>query len=209
MDGIRLNNQQLKKPEEVRNGPKCGARLLSEVCQFCGTYIGEVATGDLTPEYPLVECKNGKLGFWNIGFPFMFGGIFLAVSIPLFIISLFIDDFGGETEGMGKFMTIITIPFMLIGIVAIIVGVRAYLRHLSVKKSGVVRTGVVYGYMDDTVAYNGVNAQKIKILLDTSEGKKFILLPLGTTTKPYEVNSEVQVMLMGDSAMILDKEIKW
>ena len=63
--------------------------------------------------------------------------------------------------------------------------------------------------MDDTVAYNGVNAQKIKILLDTSEGKKFILLPLGTTTKPYEVNSEVQVMLMGDSAMILDKEIKW
>ena len=139
----------------------------------------------------------------------MFGGIFLAVSIPLFIISLFIDDFGGETEGMGKFMTIITIPFMLIGIVAIIVGVRAYLRHLSVKKSGVVRTGVVYGYMDDTVAYNGVNAQKIKILLDTSEGKKFILLPLGTTTKPYEVNSEVQVMLMGDSAMILDKEIKW
>ena len=202
MDDIRINNPHLKRPEEVRNCPKCGARLLSEVCQFCGTYIGEVATGDLTPEYPLVECKNGKLGFWNIGFPFMFGGIFLGVSLPMLIIFL-------ATGFAPWYIILFFIPFILIGVISIIVGIRAFLRHLSVKKSGVVRTGVVYGYMDDTVAYNGVNAQKIKILLDTSEGKKFILLPLGTTTKPYEVNSEVQVMLMGDSAMILDKEIKW
>ena len=202
MSDIRINNPHLKRPEEVRNCPKCGARLLSEVCQFCGTYIGEVATGDLTPEYPLVECKNGKLGFWNIGFPFMFGGIFLGVSLPMLIIF-------PATGFAPWYIILFFIPFILIGIISIIVGIRAFLRHLSVKKSGVVRTGVVYGYMDDTVAYNGVNAQKIKILLDTSEGKKFILLPLGTTTKPYEVNSEVQVMLMGDSAMILDKEIKW
>ena len=202
MDDIRINNPHLKRPEEVRNCPKCGARLLSEVCQFCGTYIGEVATGDLTPEYPLVQCKNGKLGFWNIGFPFMFGGIFLGVSLPMLIIFL-------ATGFAPWYIILFFIPFILIGVISIIVGIRAFLRHLSVKKSGVVRTGVVYGYIDDTVAYNGVNAQKIKILLDTSEGKKFILLPLGTTTKPYEVNSEVQVMLMGDSAMILDKEIKW
>lgn len=209
MDGIRLNNPHLKNPEEVRNCPKCGARLLSEVCQFCGTYIGEVATADLTPEYPVVQCKNAKLGFWNIGFPLMFGGIFLCVSLPMFILSFFIDSKGGDTEGMGKFMTIFTIPFMLIGVIAIIIAIRAYLRHLAVKKGGVVRSGVVYGYMDDTVAYNGVNGQKIKILVDTSEGKKFILLPLGTTTKPYEVNSEVQVLLNEDNAMILDKKIKW
>ena len=202
MDDIRINNPHLKRPEEVRNCPKCGARLLSEVCQFCGTYIGEVATGDLTPEYPLVQCKNGKLGFWNIGFPFMFGGIFLGVSLPMLIIFL-------ATGFAPWYIILFFIPFILIGVISIIVGIRAYFRHLSVKKNGVVRTGVVYGYMDDTVAYNNVNAQKIKILLDTSEGKKFILLPLGTTTKPYEVNSEVQVMLMGNSAMILDKEIKW
>ena len=202
MDEIRINNPHLKRPEEVRNCPKCGARLLSEVCQFCGTYIGEVATGDLTPEYPLVQCKNGKLGFWNIGFPFMFGGIFLGVSLPMLIIFL-------ATGFAPWYIILFFIPFILIGVISIIVGIRAYLRHLSVKKHGVVRTGVVYGYMDDTVAYNNVNAQKIKILLDTSEGKKFILLPLGTTTKPYEVNSEVQVMLMGDSAMIIDKPIKW
>lgn len=202
MDEIRINNPHLKRPEEVRNCPKCGARLLSEVCQFCGTYIGEVATGDLTPEYPLVQCKNGKLGFWNIGFPFMFGGIFLGVSLPMLIIFL-------ATGFAPWYIILFFIPFILIGVISIIVGIRAYLRHLSVKKHGVVRTGVVYGYMDDTVAYNNVNAQKIKILLDTSEGKKFILLPLGTTTKPYEVNSEVQVMLMDDSAMIIDKPIKW
>ena len=39
MDGIRLNNPQLKKPEEVRNCPNCGAPLdLGSVrCRYCGT----------------------------------------------------------------------------------------------------------------------------------------------------------------------------
>lgn len=206
---IRINNPQLKRPEEVRNCPKCGAPILSEVCQFCGTYIGEVATRDLTPEYPLVECKNVKLGFWNIGFPLLFGGIFLVVSLPMFIISFFIDDMTHEADGAGKFMTIFTIPFMLIGIIAIGIAIKKFFNNLKIKKSGVVRNGIVYGYMDDTVAYNGVNGQKIKILVDSSEGKKFILLPLGTTSKLYEVNSAVQVLIHENYAMILDRKINW
>ncbi len=209
MDGIRLNNPHLKSPEEVRNCPKCGAPILSEVCQFCGTYIGEVATADLTAEYPMIECKSAKLDFWHIGFPLMFGGIFLTVSVPMFILSFFSDSLAGSTEHSASFLRLFTIPFMLIGLIAVLFAIRAFVRYLSIKKNGVIRSGVVYGYMDDTVAYNGVNGQKIKILVETSEGKKFILLPLGTTAKPYEVNSEVQVLLSDDSAMIMDKKIKW
>ena len=207
MDDIRLNNPRLEKPENVRNCPKCGARLLSEVCQFCGTYIGKVATGDLTPEYPLVECKNAKIGFWNIGFPLMFGGIFLGVSLPMFLISLFVDTSGAGN--MGSYMTLFTIPFMLIGSIAVGIAVRTLIRHAKVKKNGVVRSGVVYGYMDDTIAYNGVNGQKVKILLDTSEGKKFILLPLGGTAKTYEVNSTIDVKLLDKWAIIQDKKTNW
>lgn len=60
--------------------------------------------------------------------------------------------------------------------------------------------------MDDMVAYNGVNGQKVKILLDTSEGKKFILLPLGTTAKIYEVNSTVDVRLFDNWAVVVSKK---
>ncbi|MBR3031751.1 MAG: hypothetical protein IKH92_01885 [Clostridiales bacterium] len=209
MSDIRLNNPHKKNPEDVRSCPKCGAPLLSEVCQFCGTYIGEVATADLTPEYPLVECKNARLGFWNVGFPLIFGGIFLCVSLPMFLISLFVDSAFEGSGNMGKSMTLFTIPFMLIGFVAIGIALRTVFRHLQVKKHGVERSGVVYGYMDDTVAYNGVNGQKVKILVDTSEGKKFILLPLGSTSKQYEVNSTVELKLKDNWALILTKKVNW
>lgn len=202
MDEIRLNNERKMRPEDVRNCPKCGARLLSEVCQFCGTYIGKVATGDLTPEYPLVECKNAKLGFWNIGFPMMFGGIFLGVSLPMMIVFLALREFPWYTF-------LFFIPFLLIGFGSITLAIRTLLMSHKINSQGVVRTGVVYGYMDDTVAYNGVNGQKVKILVDTSEGKKFILLPLGGTAKTYEVNSTIDVKLYDDWAKILTKKTNW
>ena len=203
MSDIRLNNGHKMRPEDVRNCPKC-APLLSEVCQFCGTYIGKVATADLTPEYPVVECKLAKIGFWNVGFPLAFGGIFAMASIPF----LFASDALDKADSPVSMKTFL-IPFILIGLVSL--GYAAYriFRTLQVKISGVQRNGVVYGYMDDTVAYNGVNGQKVKILVETSEGKKFILLPLGTTTKPYEVNSEVEVRLLNKWAVVLPKKTTW
>ena len=199
MDGIRLNNPRQKRPEEVRNCPKCGASVLSEVCQFCGTYIGQVATADLAAEYPLVECKSAKIDFWNVAFPTMFGAIFLGVSLPMLIVS-------NLQGGVPFYTNFFFIPFILIGVIAIGIALRRLFFCLKVKSKGVLRSGVVYGYMDDMVAYNGVNGQKVKILLDTSEGKKFILLPLGTTAKIYEVNSTVDVRLFDNWAVVVSKK---
>ena len=204
MDDIRINNEHKMRPEDVRNCPKCGAPILSEVCQFCGTYIGKVATADLTPEYPVVECKLAKIGFWTVGFPLMFGGIFSCASIPLIWASDLMDKADSPVP-----MKVFLIPFILIGLISLGFALYRIFRTIQVKKSGTQRSGVVYGYMDDTVAYNGVNGQKVKILVDTSEGKKFILVPLGTTSKPYEVNSAVDVKLLDKWAAILPKKTNW
>ena len=205
MDDIRLNNERKLSPEQVRNCPKCGATLLSEVCQFCGTYIGKVATVDLTPEYPLVECKSARLNFWNVGFPLIFGSIFSLASIP-FLGIIPVTNESSTSEGS---MKLFALPFLLIGLGSLLFAVYKLFRILQVHTKGTVRSGVVYGYMDDTVAYNGVNGQKIKILLDTAEGKKFILLPLGTTSKTHEVNSAVDVKLYDKYAVILTKKTNW
>ena len=184
---------------DSRTCPHCGAPILSEVCQYCGTYVGQVATSELTPEYELVHCKNAKPEFWNVGFPLLFGGPFFLFGVPtLFTPGLAPALYGG--------------PFLLAGLVSIFIALKNLVNYMSTKKHGVVREGVVYGYMDDVVAYNGHNGQRIKILLDTAEGKKFIMLPLRNTVKLYEVNSPIRVLLYQNFAMITNKpadEIKW
>ena len=69
-------------------------------------------------------------------------------------------------------------------------------------------TGTVYGYMDDTVAYNGVNGQKIKVLVNTREGKKFVIFPLEKTNKPYAVNSDIELRLYKNTAAVVRKRMK-
>ncbi len=204
MNDIRLNNEHKMRPEDVRNCPKCGAPILSEVCQFCGTYIGKVATSDLTPEYPLIECKQAKITFWTVGFPLVFGLMFSLAALPF----LFARE---EIKGIDLPNTYNTflIPFILIGLASIGFAFYRSFRTIQVMLKGTLRSGVVYGYMDDTIAYNGVNGQKVKILVDTAEGKKFILLPLGTTSKPYEVNSQVNVKLLNNWAVILRQKTQW
>ncbi len=196
-------------PEEGRKCPKCGAPVLSEVCQFCGTYIGEAASSDLTSKYPLVECRNLKVELKNVDFPLIFGGVFLCVSVPLFIISFFIDDMGGDTQGMGTFIKFLMIPFMLGGLAAVYIAIKKVFSIRAIKKTGVVEKGIVYGYTEDKVTYSGVNGQMVNILVESADGKKLIRMPLGTTAKVYEVNSEVHVLINENYAMITNKKVKW
>ena len=196
-------------PEGGRTCPTCGAPILSEVCQYCGTYVGQVATSELTPEYELVHCKNAKLTFWSIGFPAIFGFAFLFGAIGSMVSTMVLPSAGLEFRLMPVLMSL---PFMLIGAIALFILFSNLKRYLDIKKLGVVREGVVYGYMDDVISYNDNNGQQVKILLDTAEGKKFILLPLGTPVKLYEVNSPIRVKLYKNYAMITQEaadNIKW
>ena len=64
--------------------------------------------------------------------------------------------------------------------------------------------------MDDTVAYNGVNGQKVKILVYSSKGRKFIVVPLKRTNKPYPVNRNVNVRIYKNRAKIsVNDKYEW
>ena len=65
-DGMKRNNKEGSGRTEIRVCPHCGARVLSEVCQYCGSYIGEVSTADLAAEYPVLECREATITFWLI-----------------------------------------------------------------------------------------------------------------------------------------------
>ncbi len=180
--------------------PRCGAPILSEVCQYCGTYFGEVSTQELASEYPTVECTLAKFTLFGTIFPLIFA------LCPLLLFFKYILE--PEEMEEGPFSIVVVI---IIGVVAMIFFIRNIWTVLSVFFMGKTMKGIVYGYMDDTVSYNDQPGQKIKILVDTSEGKRFILLPLANTTKPYPVNGPVIVKAYKNKALIKGKkeQINW
>ncbi len=195
---IRRNNLKLKSQEEVRNCPKCGAPLLSEVCQYCGTYVGEVSSIDLASEYETVECKNVGLSFFGTIFPLFFGVTFLGVSVPF----LFLKPMDGAISTLAFIA-----PFLLVGVVSLGLSLRSICLSVMIGIKGEKKEGIVYGYMDDTIAYNNVNGQKVKLLVNTPSGKKFVIIPLKKTTKPYPVNGEVDLLLYKNYAKLLNKTV--
>ncbi|MBO6297402.1 MAG: hypothetical protein J6N53_01040 [Lachnospiraceae bacterium] len=190
---------QLPDQQASRVCPSCGAPALSEVCQYCGTYVGTVATSELTPEYELVHCKNARLTLWNLCFPAVFGVTFTFGGVGSMISALLIPSKAAEFRLIPLMSSFV---FLLIGLAALVILFINVKHFLDTKLHGVVREGIVYGYMDDVVSYNNNNGQQVKILLDTAEGKKFIMLPLGTPVKLYEINSPIRVRLYKTFAMI-------
>ena len=183
----------------IRVCPHCGARVLSEVCQYCGSYIGEVETADLAAEYPVLECKEAVLTFWNAAFPaiFAFAFGFFGFLFPL--------AFAGH-EGASQVM-LMSIPFGAISLVSFAIILRNLFRYLMVSLKGEEITGIVYGYMDDTIAYNGVNGKVAKILIDTAKGKRFIMYQLGSTMRKYPVNGQVRIKMYKRYFRLMPEEV--
>ena len=69
------------------NCKNCGAPVTSEICPYCGSMTG-LNTAKADMEYPVLECKEVNIGFWNVIFPgiffVMFGLIGLVIPLTLY-----------------------------------------------------------------------------------------------------------------------------
>ena len=184
----------------------CGAPVTTELCPYCNSLTG-LSTSNANMEYPVEECKEAKLGFWNVLFPliFAFGFGFFGLLFPIvFIIS---DTSSNNVPTSFSITTIIMcLPFAIIGIVAFIIAIRPIIRYISLKKHAIEIEGTVYGYMDDNILLNGTPAQIVKILIDTPKGKRFILYQLGDIKKPYKLNSKVKLLVYKDYFLIKENK---
>ena len=199
-DEIQLNNKTGDGRTKIKICPHCGARVLSEVCQYCGSYIGEITTADLAAEYPVLECKEAVISFWNLAFPamFAFGFGFFGFGGPIMMASV------EEAEMMA---ILISLPFAAVSVVAFGIVARTLYRYFLVSAKGSEIEGTVYGYMDDVVAYNGVNGQVAKILINTPKGKRFILYQLGSTMMKYPINSTVRLQMYKNYFRVLPETL--
>ena len=115
--------------KENKHCPNCGAPVNTEVCPYCHAATG-VNTWQADMEYPVIDCKEANIGFWNVIFPliFAFGFGFFGIVFPIVVITT--DGF----DGMGLFIAM-AILFGTIGIVSLVIALRPLLRYLKIKKN--------------------------------------------------------------------------
>lgn len=193
---------KMRPTKQQKSCPSCGAPVVSEICAYCGTATG-LNTAEADMEYPVLECKAAVLNFWTVWFPAIFAASFGIAGLSVLIIG--ITTVGDIT------MLALGVPFLLIGIVAFVLMLRAISRYVKVKKNGKMIQATVYGYMDDNVLINNRPAQIVKLLVHTPNGPRFILYKLGNTLKPYGINDNIDIMVYQDYFLITkNKEVvRW
>lgn len=182
-----------------KNCPNCGAPITTEICPYCNVATG-LDTQNADMEYPVIECKEAHVGFWNVAFPMIFALSFGFGGFVFPILSLMAD------AEMFGFVVLMCIPFALIGIIAFIIAMKPLIRYFSIKNKGREIDATVYGYMDDNILLNGTPAQIVKLLVDTNDGKKFILYQLGDIKQPFKINSQIKLKVYKDIFLIENKK---
>ena len=188
---------KMKPISQQVNCPSCGAPAVSEVCSYCGSVTG-INTAETKMEYPVLQCKEAALSFWNIGFPMIF-----AIAFGLFGVIVMLMAMSEIGESWVVFVGVL---FLLIGIAALFLVVRMVSRYIKVKMNGKRIQATVYGYMDDELLINGSPAQIVKLLVQSPQGLRFILYKLGNTLKPYKINDNIDVMVYKNYFMICKNE---
>ena len=202
------------------NCRNCGAPVTSEICPYCGSMTGLV-TAHANMDYPVLECKEANIGFWNVVFPGIF---FLVFGVIGSIVTIFVSRVSKEmtatvTNYTGeRFTTTFSGAMMLPGIIPMIIGLIAFIimmipliRYMMIKLKGKKISGTVYGYVDDNILINGVPAQTVKLLVQSPDGPRFIMYQLGKTDHPYGINTQIDLYVYNNYFMI-DKskeKIKW
>lgn len=185
----------------------CGAAVTSEICPYCGS-VTNVETSEAYMEYPVLNCKEAALGFWTTVFPLIFAVMFTIAGIVMLTVAIS----GIAEDGATPIVILMFIPFLLIGIAATVIVLKNVIRYAILKSKGKHITGIVYGYTNDNVRINGSPAQIVKILVDTQQGKRFIMYQLGDTSKPYGVNTEIKLIVYKNIFMIEKNQseaVKW
>ena len=177
---------------ENKNCPNCGAPVTTEICPYCNVMTG-LDTKSADMEYPVIECKEATMGFFQVVFPLIFAGVFgfSGICMPIMFFSI-----GGDV--FPKSLILFFLPFALIGVIVFIIGIKPVIRYMLLKTKGQEIDATVYGYMDDNVFINGNSAQIVKLLVQTNDGPKFILYQLGDIKQPYKINSVIKLRVYKD-----------
>ena len=186
--------------------PYCGGEFYGDVCPYCNNTVvrNEQTIANLTqsaetqtepkPQYPYLDCKEVNVTFFSVGFPLIFGLGFGAGAIGPIVIAT-----NPQLREVGAPTSAFLVPALvcgLISVVALYIASIPFRRRAKVRKNGTIYQGTVHSYEDDpSLLINGMPAQIVNILIQTSEGPKLVRYQLGKTSRPYPENSQLTIKM--------------
>ena len=177
----------------------CGAPATTEICPYCHVSTG-IDTKNADMEYPVIDCKEANLGFFNVLFPLIFT---VAFGFAGYMSTALTKTLNQWTAGNHFNIGII---FTVISVIAFVIAAIPVTRFLLISMAGKEIEATVYGYMDDNIFINGSPAQIVKLLVNTNDGKKFILYQLGDIKQPFKINSTIKLNVYKNLFMIKNKK---
>ena len=91
----------------------------------------------------------------------------------------------------------ISFPFLAISVAAGITLAYFLVSFVVTRQCGREEKAVVYGYTEADWTINGKPALRMKLLIDTPEGKRFIFYDTKTTVRKYPINEVVRLRVFG------------
>lgn len=185
--------------------PQCGAPVLpgAAVCDACGALTGAAPVDAAAQPYPTVQCRLAKFTFFGTLFPLIFAIAFGIPAAALVLTALFVNSPAPLA------LRLMPLPFLLVSLGAMGFLLRNVIAVLRNESKGRILPGLVCGYEDDNVTYNGRRGQKVRLLVQSQEGSRYVLVPLGAPEQPYAVGSTVHVRLWQNTACIMDPAVNW
>ena len=169
--------------------PNCGAPVTTEICQFCGASTA-IRSKDSDMIYPVIECEEVDVNWQEFCQILVLGLTFIG----FIIFALFM--FNRSLSTILHFIIFGSIGALFLGFV-----IKSIYKYMAVVLFGSKITGVVWGYMDNNrqsrVLHgqpgNRIGGQIVKILVNTTKGKRFLLYELRNDEQPYGVNQIINL----------------
>lgn len=178
--------------EKITHCINCGASAKTEVCPYCNKKTG-LKKNSVELEYQIIECREyDTVGEGETRKLLIIGTIIFTIYL---IIAFYTKIHTFEYNKGLILLDIIYIGFTI--------GYILYQNKFL--KNAKIIDATVYGYEDAPYEKNNSKRKNVKLLINTSDGPKYIIYELKTNDTPYEIGEKIKLKAYKNIFGIIDK----
>lgn len=195
-----VTDTEIKEPQQAYVCPHCGARVVGEICEYCGSTTGiETATATmLYPELKVLDYTyKTQEGRFLLLFTAMWEGITTVVSLG-FLAFAFApgESFGGVSIGL--FVGPMLGFFHIIGISIGIRGLALLHKRKTILSKGRTLEATCFGFTDSA----------IKWLVEYNGNPMFMFTPRSADHREYQVGWKMDYKELGCSVCAVENSLR-
>lgn len=183
--------------EGVFTCPNCGARVVGEICEYCGSNTG-IETKNATLLYPEFKAKDftdESQGKYFV----IFGAFWEGVVTTVMLVFLAFSIMEGEMLLMVLGWSVFFLIFHIIGLVMGGKGVYALLRRKAILRRGETLVATC----------NGFTQTSVKWLTEIDGESKFIFTSRTTKQhREYQIGWSIDIKRIGDNICLVENSLR-